>query len=61
MKSSMFDKLSQFAHSPKGQQMIRDAAGKAQQFAKDPRNKQRIEDVRRKVMGTGRGGTTRPH
>ncbi|MGY1809649.1 hypothetical protein ACI8AF_19965 [Blastococcus sp. SYSU D00669] len=57
MKSSMFDKVSQFARSPKGQQVIRDFAGKAQQFAKDPKNRARIEDARRRFSG-GRGGTT---
>ncbi|MGY1617481.1 hypothetical protein ACI797_12145 [Geodermatophilus sp. SYSU D00691] len=57
MKSSMFDKVSQFARSPKGQQVIREFAGKAQQFAKDPKNRARIEDARRRFSG-GRGGTT---
>jgi len=61
MKSSMFDKITQFARSPKGQQMIRDFSGKAQQFASDPKNKAKIDDVRRRFTGGGRGGTTRPH
>jgi hypothetical protein len=47
----MFDKLSQFAKSPKGQQMIREATGKAQQFANDPKNRARIEDLRRRFTG----------
>jgi hypothetical protein len=62
MKSSMFDKITQFAKSPKGQQMIRDVTGKAQQYAKDPKNRARIEDVRRRFTGgSGPGGTTHPH
>jgi hypothetical protein len=56
MKSSMFDKISQFAKSPKGQQVIRDVTGRAQQFAKDPKNRQKIEDMRRRFSG-GRGPT----
>ena len=60
MKASMFDRISQFAKSPKGQQMIRDVTDKAQQFAKDPKNRQKIEDARRRFMGGGRG-PTRPH
>jgi hypothetical protein len=57
MKSSMFDKIAQFAASPKGQQMIRQATGKAQQFANDPKNRARIEDLRRRFSG---GGSTPP-
>jgi hypothetical protein len=59
MKSSMFDKISQFAKSPKGQQVIRDVTDRAQQFAKDPKNRQKIEDMRRRFSGGG--GPTRPH
>jgi hypothetical protein len=55
MKPSMLGKLTQFAKSPQGQQMIRDVAGKAQQFAKDPKNQQKIEDVRRRFTGGGAG------
>jgi hypothetical protein len=55
MKPSMLDKLTQFAKSPQGQQMIRDVAGRAQQFAKDPKNQQKIEDVRRRLSGGGAG------
>jgi hypothetical protein len=51
MKASMFDKITQFAKSPKGQQMIRDATGKAQRFAKDPKNRAKIEDLRRRFAG----------
>ena len=57
MKSSMFDKLAQFASSPKGQQMIREVTGKAQQFANDPKNRAKIEDLRRRFTG---GGTNPP-
>jgi hypothetical protein len=53
MKASMFDKITQFAKSPKGQQMIREATGKAQQFARDPKNKARIDDLRRRFSGGG--------
>jgi hypothetical protein len=51
MKQSMFDKISQLAKSPKGQQMIREATGRAQQFAKDPKNRAKIEDLRRRFTG----------
>jgi hypothetical protein len=57
MKSSLFTKLSQFASSPQGQKMIREATGKAQKFASDPKNRARIEDLRRRFSG---GGSTRP-
>jgi len=57
MKSSMFAKISQFASSPQGQRMIREATGKAQQFAKDPKNRAKIEDLRRRFTG---GGSSRP-
>jgi hypothetical protein len=57
MKSSLFTKLSQFASSPQGQKMIREATGKAQQFAKDPKNRAKIDDLRRRFTG---GGSTRP-
>ena len=54
MKSSMFTKISQFASSPQGQRMIREATGKAQQFAKDPKNRAKIEDLRRRFSGGSR-------
>jgi hypothetical protein len=54
MKSSLFTKLSQFAASPQGQRMIREATGKAQQFAQDPKNRARIEDLRRRFSGGSR-------
>jgi hypothetical protein len=57
VKSSLFTKLSQFASSPQGQKMIREATGKAQQFAKDPKNRARIEDLRRRFTG---GGSAHP-
>ena len=49
--ASLFSKLTQFASSPKGRQMIAQATDKAQQMAKDAK----IDDVRRRVQG-GRGG-----
>jgi hypothetical protein len=63
MKASMFDKITQFAKSPKGQRMIREATGKAQKFANDPKNRAKIDDLRRRFMGGtgGTGGTGRPH
>jgi hypothetical protein len=54
MKQSMFDKITQFAKSPKGQQMIREATGKAQKFASDPKNKAKIDDLRRRFSGGSR-------
>jgi hypothetical protein len=61
--ASVFDKLAQFARSPKGQQALRQASAKAQQMAKDPKTKARIDDARRRFSGgrgTGSGGTTPP-
>jgi hypothetical protein len=55
MASSLFNKVVQFANSPKGRQVIRQATDKAQQMAKDPKTRARIDDVRRRVQG-GRGG-----
>jgi hypothetical protein len=57
MKSSLFTKISQFASSPQGQRMIREATGKAQQFATDPKNRAKIDDLRRRFTG---GGPARP-
>ena len=59
--ASMFDKLAQFARSPKGQQMIHQVTTKAQQFASDPKNRAKIEDVRRRFMGGGGSGPGRTH
>ena len=55
--ASMLSKVIQFANSPKGKQVIRQATDKAQQFAKDPKNRARIEDLRRRAQGGGRGGS----
>ena len=52
--ASMFDKLAQFARSPKGQQVIRQVTTKAQQFASDPKNRAKIEDLRRRFSGGSR-------
>ena len=54
--ASMMSKVMQFANSPKGKQVIRQATDKAQQLAKDPKNRARIDDVRRRIQG-GRGGS----
>ncbi len=53
--ASLFNKVVQFANSPKGKQAIRQATEKAQQMAKDPKTKAKIEDVRRRFQGGGRG------
>jgi hypothetical protein len=61
--ASVFDKVAQFARSPKGQQALRQVSTKAQQVAKDPKTKARIDDVRRRFSGgrgTGTGGSTPP-
>ena len=52
--ASVFDKVAQFARSPKGQQALRQVSAKAQQMAKDPKTKARIDDARRRFSG-GRG------
>ncbi len=54
--ASLFSKVAQFANSPKGKDMIRQATDKAQQVAKDPKTRAKIDEVRRRVQG-GRGGT----
>ena len=54
--ASLFNKVVQFANSPKGKQVIRQATDKAQQMAKDPKTRAKLDDVRRRVQG-GRGGT----
>ena len=53
--ASLFNKVVQFANSPKGKQVIRQATDKAQQMAKDPKTRAKIDEVRRRVQG-GRGG-----
>jgi hypothetical protein len=53
--ASMLNKVMQFANSPKGKQMIRQATDKAQELARDPKTRARLDDVRRKMQG-GRGG-----
>jgi hypothetical protein len=60
--ASVFDKVAQFARSPKGQQALRQVTTKAQQMARDPKTKARIDDARRRFSGGrgtgGTGGTT---
>ena len=58
--ASLFNKVVQFANSPKGKQVIRQATDKAQQLANDPKNRAKIDDVRRRLSGgKGGSGTTR--
>ncbi len=52
--ASLFNKVVQFANSPKGKQVIRQATDKAQQMAKDPKTRAMIDVVRGRVQG-GRG------
>jgi V8-like Glu-specific endopeptidase len=56
--ASLFSKLTQFASTPKGRQVIAQATEKAQQLAKDPKTRARIDDARRRFQG-GRGPGTR--
>ena len=53
--ASLFSKLTQFANTPKGRQVIAQATEKAQQMAKDPKTRAKIDDIRRRAQG-GRGG-----
>jgi hypothetical protein len=53
--ASLFSKVAQFANSPKGKQVIRQATDKAQEMARDPKTRAKIDEVRRRVQG-GRGG-----
>jgi len=48
--ASLFSKLTQFANTPKGRQVI----AQAQQLAKDPKTRAKIDDARRRFQG-GRG------
>jgi hypothetical protein len=54
--ASLFNKVVEFANSPKGRQVIRQATDKAQQMARDPKTRARLDDVRRRMQG-GRGGS----
>ena len=61
--ASVFDKVAQFARSPKGQQALKQVSARAQQVAKDPKTRARIDDARRRFSGgrgTGSGGSTPP-
>jgi hypothetical protein len=55
--ASLFTKLTQFANTPKGRQVIAQATEKAQQLAKDPRTRAKIDEARRRFQG-GRGSGT---
>ncbi|GAB4080273.1 hypothetical protein GCU67_16530 [Modestobacter muralis] len=57
--ASLLNKVIQFANSPKGKQVIRQATDKAQTFAKDPKNRAKIEEARRRFQG-GRGNGSGP-
>ena len=52
--ASLFSKLTQFANTPKGRQVIAQATDKAQQLAKDPKTRAKIDDARRRFQ-SGRG------
>jgi hypothetical protein len=54
--ASLFTKVVQFANSPKGKQVLRQATTKAQEMARDPKTRAKIDDARRRLQG-GRGGT----
>ena len=58
--ASLLNKVIQFANSPKGKQVIRQATDKAQQMAKDPKTKARIDDARRRLSGGKNTGGTHP-
>ncbi|MGY1915569.1 hypothetical protein [Blastococcus sp. SYSU DS0973] len=58
--ASLFSKAVQFANSPKGKQVLRQATDRAQQLAKDPKTKAKIDDVRRRIQGGGRGAGSGP-
>ena len=53
--ASLFNKVVQFANSPKGKEAVRSATEKAQALAKDPKTRANIDGVRRKLQGGGRG------
>ena len=53
--ASMLSNVVQFANSPKGKQVIRQATDRAQQFAKDPKTRAKIDELRRRAQG-GKGG-----
>jgi hypothetical protein len=47
----LFDKVTEFAQSPKGREALNKATAKAQQLASDPKTRARIDDVRRRFTG----------
>jgi hypothetical protein len=53
--ASLMNKITQFAKSPQGQRVIRQATDKAQQFAKDPKNRAKLDQLRAKLQGGGKG------
>jgi hypothetical protein len=56
--ASLFTKLTQYANTPKGRQVIQQATEKAQQLAKDPRTRAKIDEARRRFQGGRGSGTT---
>ena len=46
--ASLFDKVTRFARSPKGQRMIQQGTQKAQELSKDPKTRAKLEQARRR-------------
>ena len=46
--ASLFDKVTKFARSPKGQRMIQQGTQKAQELSKDPKTRAKLEQARRR-------------
>ncbi|MCZ2823901.1 MULTISPECIES: hypothetical protein [Modestobacter] len=49
--ASLMNKVMQFANSPKGKQVIRQATDKAQQLAKDPKTRAKFDKVANSPKG----------
>jgi hypothetical protein len=47
--ASLFDKVTKFARSPKGQQVISQAAAKAKKVANDPKTRAKIDQGAQRV------------
>ncbi|MGZ4539761.1 MAG: hypothetical protein ACXVX8_18815 [Blastococcus sp.] len=54
MASSLFTRFTEYAHSPKGQQAIRQAQEKAQQLANNPRARQAVRSAAEKAQQLAR-------
>ena len=46
--ASLFDKVTKFARSPKGQKMIREGTEKAEELSKDPATRAKVDRLRRR-------------